>query len=173
MTASWTITDTELGYPAILQTGTSGFPALGTVVQAKDGSTGGQGACRFIALKCFSGQVVGNVVSYNQLTGVTTAVPNTANLGAPLAVAMVANTSGTSNYAWFQVGGAAIIKKAAVKVSPASKLYLSSTAGRLTSASASGKQVLELISNNAATVLSATSTITALIQWPVAQGAAA
>lgn len=171
--ANWVITDDVLGYPAITNTGTAGFPPLGTMVNAKDTSTSGQGACRFIVLKCFSAQVVGNVVTYNQLTGATTAVPNTANLGSPLAVAMAANTSGTSNYGWFQVGGAAVIKKTAVKVNPNVKLYISGTAGRLMSTAASGKQVLECITNNAATVLSATSTITALIQWPVAQGATA
>lgn len=170
---NWVVTDPELGFPAILQTGTAGFPPLGTVVNAKDTSTGGQGGCQFVVLKCFSAQVAGIVVSYNQLTGVTTAVPNTANLGAPLAVAMAANASGTTNFGYFQVGGAAVIKKSAIKVSPASKLYISGTAGRLMSTAASGKQVLEVISNNAATVLSATSTVTALIRFPVAQGATA
>lgn len=173
MTATWVITDPELGYPGITTTSTTGFPPLGTVVGAKDTSTSGQGAGRFVCLKVLSGQVVGNVVTYNPLTGATTLVPNTANLGAPLAVTMIANTSGTSAYQWCQVGGAAIIKKTAVKVSPAVKLYISGTAGRLMPTAASGKQVLECITSNAATVLSATSTITALIQWPVAQGATA
>lgn len=171
--ATWVITTPQLGYPGITTTGTTGYPALGTEVNATDTSTDGQQAGRFIVLKCFSGQVVGNVVSYNVLTGATTAVPNTANLAAPLAVAMAANTTGTTNYGWFQVGGEAVIKKTAVKVSPAVKLYISGTAGRLMSTAASGKQVLELISSNAATVLSATSTITALIKYPFAQGATA
>lgn len=171
--ANWVITDPELGYPGITTIGTTGYPPLGTIVGAKDTATSGQGGCRFILLKCFSGQVAGIVVTYNQLTGVTTAVPNTANLDKPLAVAMVANATGTTNYAWFQVGGAAVIKKTAVKVSPSVPLYISGTAGRLMSTAASGKQVMNMTSNNAATVLSATSTITALMQLPFAQGAVA
>lgn len=173
MAANWVITDPEAGYPGITTIGTTGYPPIGTVVRAKDTSTSGQGGCAFILLKCFSAQVVGNVVTYNQLTGATTAVPSTANLDAPLAVAMVANTSGTTNYGWFQVGGAAIIKKTAVKVSPSVPLYISATAGRLMSTAASGKQVMNMRTNNAATVLSATSTITALMQFPFAQGAVA
>ncbi len=170
---TWIITENTLGYPGITTTSTTGFPALGTIVNAKDTTTNGQGGGKFICLKCFSGQVVGIVVSYNGLTGVTTAVPSTANLGAPLAVAMAANATGTTSYGWFQVGGEAIIKKTAVKVSPAVKLYISATAGRLFPTATSGKQVLDMITSNAATVLSATSTITALMQYPFAQGATA
>lgn len=169
--ATWVITESEIGYPAIGSTATVAGVPLGTVIAAKDTSTSGQGACRFIYLKGVTSTVAGSVVTYNQLTGATTLVPNTANLGSPLAVAMGATTTGL--YGWYQIGGAAVIKKTAVKVSPAVKLYISGTAGRLMSTAASGKQVLELITNNAATVLSATSTITALIQYPVAQGAVA
>ena len=69
---------------------------------------------------------------------------------------MAANTSITTG-SWYQVRGAAVIKKTAVKVSPNVKLYISGTAGRLMPTAASGKQVLDAITVNAATVLSATS----------------
>ncbi len=165
---AYIITDPEIGMPGITSTASVAALPMGTIVQGKD-STYGSG--RFIYLKGVTSTVVGLVVSYNQLTGATTHVPSTANLGVPLAVAMSACTTGL--YGWYQIGGAAVIKKTAVKVSPAVKLYISGTAGRLMSTAASGKQVLELITNNAATVLSATSTITALIQYPFAQGATA
>jgi hypothetical protein len=160
---AYTPTTPELGIQpiaAIPATGTVNHP-LGTVVDAYD-PTYGAG----------KSNVVGAVVAYNQLTGITTLVPNTANLGAPLAVSMTANTSTTTG-SWFQIEGATVIKKTAVKVSPAVKLYISGTAGRLMPTAASGKQVLNVISINAATVLSATSTITAQLAYPFAQGATA
>lgn len=165
---AYTITTPEIGYPGITSTATVAALPLGTIVEGKDPTYGGG---RFIYLKGVTSTVAGSVVSYNQLTGATTLVPNTANLGAPLAVAMGACTTGL--YGWYQVGGAAVIKKTAVKVNPSVKLYISGTAGRLMPTAASGKQILELITVNAATVLSATSTITALIQYPFAQGATA
>ena len=165
---AYTITTPEIGYPGITSTATVAALPLGTIAEGKDPTYGGG---RFIYLKGVTSTVAGSVVSYNQLTGATTLVPNTANLAAPLAVAMGACTTGL--YGWYQVGGAAVIKKTAVKVNPAVKLYISGTAGRLMPTAASGKQILELITVNAATVLSATSTITALIQYPFAQGATA
>ena len=156
------------GIQPIASTSSTANHPYGAVINASDTTYGGG---TFVYLKGVTSTVVGSVVSYNLLTGATTLVPNTANLGAPLAVAMAACTTGL--YGWYQVGGTAVIKKTGVKVNPAVKLYLSGTAGRLMSTAASGKQVLELITSNAATVASATSTVTALIQWPVAQGATA
>lgn len=149
-------------------TGTVNHP-LGTTVDATD-STYGSG--KFVYLYGVASNFVGAVVTYNQLTGLVTLAPNTANIGNPLAVSMTANTSLTTG-TWYQVEGAAVIKKTAVKVSPNVKLYLSGTIGRLMSTAASGKQAIGMVSINAATVLSATSTITAQISWPVAQGAVA
>lgn len=174
MANSYGVTTPLLGIQPIAQTSSTAMHPLGTVVNAQDvlGASGSNyGAGTFIYLKGVTSTVVGSVVSYNAYAGTTTLVPNTANLGAPLAVAMAACTTGL--YGWYQVGGTAVIKKTAVKVNPAVKLYISATAGRLMSTAASGKQVLELITSNAATVASATSTVLALIQWPVAQGATA
>lgn len=169
---AYVITDPVIGYPAIGSTATVAALPMGTVVQAKaTGTDTTPGSGRFIYLKGVTATVTGIIVTYNQLTGATTLVPSTANLGSPLAVAMGAVTTGL--YGWYQIGGSAVIKKTAVKVSPGVKLYISGTTGRLMSTAASGKQVLELVTINAATVLSATSTITALIQYPVAQGATA
>jgi len=159
------------GIQPIAATSSTASHPYGFTVAAYDPATAGYGAGTFIYLKGVTSTVVGSVVSYNLITGATTLVPSTANLGAPLAVAMAACTTGL--YGWYQVGGTAVIKKTAVKVNPAVKLYISGTTGRLMSTAASGKQVLELITSNAATVVSATSTVTALIQWPVAQGATA
>jgi hypothetical protein len=142
---------------------------LGFTVDAYD-PTYGSGT--FVYLAGVASTVVGSVVSYNQLTGVTALVPNTANLGRPLAVAMSANIVATT-WGWYQVRGAAVIKKSAINVAPSVKLYISATTGRLMPTAASGKQVLNAITVNAASVASATSTITAQINFPFAQGATA
>jgi hypothetical protein len=96
-------------------------------------------------------------------------VPNTANQDKPLAVSMNANTSITTG-SWYQVSGAAVIKKTAVKVSPGVPLFLSTTAGRVKAVASAGLQVLNCVTINAATVASAVSTITAQVQFPFAQG---
>jgi hypothetical protein len=78
-----------------------------------------------------------------------------------------------ANYGWYQIAGASVIKKTAVKVSPNVPVYQSATIGRMMSTAASGKELMNARSVNAATVLSATSTITVLTQRPFLQGAVA
>ncbi len=120
---AYTPSTPELGIQPIAQsaaTGTANHP-LGTIVDAYDPT---YGAGKFIYLYGVASNVVGLVVTYNILTGITTAVPNTANIGNPLAVSMAANTSITTG-SWYQIQGAAVIKKTAVKVSPNVKLYIS------------------------------------------------
>lgn len=159
-------TTTQLGIQPIATTSTTQNHPLGTIVRATD-STYGEG--EFVYLKGITSTVVGSLVSYNQVTGVTTLSPTSAaNNAFPLAVAMSANVD--SQYGWYQIGGAAVIKKTAVKINPSVKLYLSGTAGRVMSTSSSGRTVLGAISANAATVASATSTVVVEIDRPHAQG---
>ncbi len=160
-----------LGIQPINQTSNAAAPnhPLGTIVDAYDPTLG---AGKFIYLYGVAANFVGALVTYNQLTGLTTLAPNTGNLDKPVAVSMSANT-GTTSGSWYQIQGAAVIKKTAVKVSPSVPLYLSGTTGRVMSTAASGKQLLNMTSINAATVLSATSTITAQMNYPFAQGAIA
>ena len=168
--ANWVPVNPEAGIQPITfvpTTGTVNHP-LGTRVRAYDSTTSGQGECEFIYLYGVGSNIVGAVVSWNPLTGITTLLANTSDLALPLAVSMTANTSTTTG-SWYQVYGAAVIKKTAVKVSPGVKLYISGTTGRVMSTVATSKQVLRMISANAATVASATSTITALIVYPEAQ----
>lgn len=163
---AYTPSTPEAGIQPIAVSSTTQNHPLGFEVKAYD-PTFGSGS--FIYLAGVSSTVVGSVVTYNQLTGATTLVPSTSNLNKPLAVAMSANNASTS-WGWYQTEGAAVIKKTAVKVSPGVVLYISGTAGRLMSTVATSKLVLNCISVNAATVASATSTITAQIAWPAAQG---
>lgn len=146
-------------------TGTINHP-LGTIVDAFDPTFG---AGKFIYLYGVASNTVGSLVTYNQLTGLTTLSPTTGNKAQPVAVSMNANTSTTTG-SWYQVGGAALIKKTAVKISPAVPVFLSATAGRVKAVASAGLQILNAVSINAATVASATSTITVQIEYPFIQG---
>jgi hypothetical protein len=165
---AWYPTENRLGLQPIEQTSTVQNHTLGTIVRAIDATYGGG---EFIYLKGAANTVVGMAVVYDPVNATTTLTPNTANLDQPVAVAMSANV--LANYGWYQIAGASVIKKTAVKVSPNVPVYQSATIGRMMSTAASGKELMNARSVNAATVLSATSTITVLTQRPFLQGAVA
>lgn len=138
---------------------------VGTVVRGVDTASSKTGGGEFIYLPGVASNIVGALVSYNPLGNTTTLSPTTASSGLPVAVSMAANTA-TTSYSWYQIAGVATIKKTATKVSPASKVAVSATAGRILGGSTAGKQLCNAISVNAATVASATSTVQVLIQRP-------
>jgi hypothetical protein len=143
----------------------------GEIIRAFDPTLGGG---EFIYLVGVAGTVVGSLVTYDPVNKNTTLSSTTATgVGAsgnqPLAVAMSANVSGY--YGWYQIAGAAVIKKGAVLVLANVPLYLSGvTAGRVTSLLNSGREILNCRTVNAASVASAVSTITAVLQRPFSQG---
>lgn len=191
MAASWVFREPTLGQTPITAVGTptgtsvnTSTVAAGTLMTtppAAGRSTPGRlgaiakayhptfGEGEFIYLKGVAGTAVGSLVTYNPLVPSTTLAPNTANLDQPVAVAMSA-VSTTANFGWFQIEGVATILKTAVKVNPGVSMFLSATAGRVMPTIASGKQIMDAISVNIATVASATSTIAVLIQRSFAQG---
>lgn len=140
--------------------------AVGMIVKGIDPTYGGG---EFALLLGVGSNTVGSLVTYNQLSGVTTLCPSTANLAQPVAVSMAANTS-TTKWSWYQIDGVAVIKKTAVKISPNVAIWISGTAGRIFATATTGKQILGARSNNATTIASATSTVTVLINRPHAQG---
>lgn len=157
------ITTPQMGYPQIGTGAVSTVPnacPVGTVCLANDSTYGGG---EFIFLPTVSGQVVGSLVYYNTTAPSTTLAPNTADLAAPVAVAMDAYVAG---YAWFQIGGAAVIKKTATKGLPNNAIFLSATAGRIVTSSASGKAILGARTNNTTTVTTTTSTLVVTIDRP-------
>ena len=162
---AYTPSTPELGLQPIAASSTTQNHPLGYQIAAYD-PTYGSGS--FIYLEGVANTLVGSLVTYDQDNKTTTLAPSTAHLGQPLAVAMAANVA--LGFGWYQVGGAAVIKKTAVKVNPGVQLFLSGTAGRVMPTVATGKEVLNVISVNAATVASATSTIIANLQFPFAQG---
>lgn len=154
----------------LYQTGQStsfyaGQHKLGEIVRAIDPTYGGG---EFIYLYGVANTVTGSLVQYDPVNGTTTLSPNTGSLGAPLAVAMSACVSGY--YGWYQVAGAAVIKKTASTFTAGAKMWLSATAGRVTPTTQNGKGVWNAISVNAAT--STASTVTATIQRPFAEAVA-
>jgi hypothetical protein len=143
--------------------------SLGTIIRGEDPTLGGG---EFIYLAGVASTVVGSLVVYNPVAGTTTLAPNTAGLDEPVAVAMGACTAHC--YGWYQIAGvAAISRVTGGKTSPTVKIYLSSTAGSITSTAATGKSIFNAITANTATVASAATTINVLIQRPFANPAAA
>lgn len=142
--------------------------APGMVITGIDPTYGGG---EFILLAGVTSTVVGSLVTYNSSTFATTLTPNTgANLSAPVAVAMSANAASTT-WGWYQIGGAAVIKKPAVKALPTNAIFLSTTAGRVRTSAYSGRQVLGAKTVNSTTVTTTTSTVTVMIDRPHLQGA--
>lgn len=168
--ATWTISNNRLGLPGITNLSTTALVPLGTIVSATDGDTAGQGAGEFIYLLGVVNTVAGSVVTYNATTFQTSIALGTANQGGALAVAMGANVAGS--YGWYQIGGAASVKKTAVIVSAAKKVYLVSSTvtgnGRISAASVTGKQIIGARSANLTAIASATSTVMVMLDRLVA-----
>lgn len=160
------ISGTDLGVTSPASGTITTTHPLGTIVRARDGTFGGG---EFIYLQGCVGTVVGMMVWYNPLTGVTTLTPNTANMNRPVAVAMsVCNL--TTLYGWYQIEGAATILKTAVAVVPDSAIWQSATIGRFFVTATTGKQIVNARTVSAATVASGTSSVVVLINRPHMQG---
>lgn len=156
------------GCQPIANTETTQKHPLGTIVRATD-PTYGEG--EFIYLLGVASTIVGSVVSYAATTYQTTlAVETAGGTGGPLAVAMSANVA--SQYGWYQISGMAVVKKITVAVSPGVAIYLTATAGRVTSTLSTGDQVVGARSANLATVVTTTSTVVVNINRPHLQDSA-
>lgn len=165
---AYKITNPQMGLPAIgeVQTTVPSACPVGTICTAADPTYGGG---EFIFLPTNASQVVGSLVYYNTTAPSTTLTPNTADLAASVAVAMDAYSAG---YAWFQIAGAAVVKKTASKGLPNNAIFLSATSGRVVTSSASGKAILGARTNNTTTVTTTTSTLVVTINRPHLMGIA-
>ena len=162
---AYVFSDVTIGLQAITDHDTTQNHRLGMLTRAEDPTYGGG---EFIYLLGVASTVVGDVVTYNATTHQTTRLANTANLAAPVAVAMSANVA--SEYGWYQIGGLAVVKKTAVTWEPQKAAFISGTTGRVMDTTASGKQILGAKSANLTTVTSTTSTIVLQISRPHCQG---
>jgi hypothetical protein len=98
---AYKITEPRIGVPGITSITSVASAGLinstdvlvGTIVRADDPTYGGG---EFVYLCGVGSLTVGNLVTYNQLTGLTTLSPTTGNKAQPVAVSMAANTSITT-----------------------------------------------------------------------------
>lgn len=156
-------TESRIGVLGFANVDTATAVPFGTIIRGQD-SASGKGGGEFAYVPGATGVAIGSVVSYNpaNLSGTALSNSGTLNQARPVGIAMAAVNT-VSKFGWAQVRGVAVVLKAAVKVNPGVKLYLSATSGRVTSVAASGKQLVNMLSANTATVASATSTINVLI----------
>jgi len=147
------------------------FPGAtyGVEIDGFDPSLGGG---RFIFLKGVASLAVGDVVSYNGVTGATTRWAGTANTGIPLAVAI--STPSSTQGGWFQISGNALVNCSGT-VAAGDSAFFSATA-TVKTAAAAGKQVLGAVAGtaNGATVGNVVATSTQAVYSlgrPFCQGA--
>lgn len=174
---AYVLTDHRVGFLQIALTDAGFTPAnataaiptppttLGQVVRAVD-PVYGEG--EFILLLGVVGTVVGTMVTWNATTYQTALSPNTAGLGAPVAVAMAAITAGL--FGWYQIGGLAVVTKTATQVTAMVPVYQSATAGQIMPTASTGRQVLGAQSANLATVTTTTGTLIVRLDRPHLQG---
>lgn len=175
---AYTITDHVIGPLPIGQIDTGFTPGnassaiptppltLGMIVRAFD-PTYGMG--EFILLAGVANTAVGTVVTYDGTT-YATSIPTASAVnksGMPLAVAMSANTS-SSQYAWYQIQGTAVVKKTTVKFTSKQAIGFISTG--VIGKNASGVQILNARTANSTSVASATTTIAVVIDRPLMMG---
>lgn len=166
--ATWITTENQLGLQPIATLSTTQNHPLGKVVRAMDQDTNGQGSGEFIYLLGVANTVAGSAVTYNTTTYQSAIAIGTANQGGAVAVAVGANVA--ASYGWYQIGGSTLVKKTAVIVSAAKKVYLVSSTvtgnGRISAASVTGKQILGARSANLTAIASATSTVMVMLDRP-------
>jgi hypothetical protein len=176
---AYTITENRIGLPPIGSVSLSGAITnsqvgqsvlngkaipLGTIVRADDPTQGGG---EFIYLEGVASTLVGSLVSWDPIKATTALSPNALKPRFPFAVATAATTA--KCYGWYQIAGAAKISKVTgVVIKPGVPIYLTSTTGSITGATASGK-VVEGAITVGATANSAATTVNVLINRPHGQ----
>lgn len=139
---AWKVTTPKVGYPNVQATDTvQAFP-LGTIITAVDPE---YGEAEFMYLKGVANTVVGDIVIYDLFAKTTTRCPATGGIG-PIAVAMSANVA--SQYGWYQISGAAVIRANAA-ISAGAVLYMAAT-GAVDDAVVAGEDLKSAISLTAA-----------------------
>lgn len=133
---AYAIQNPRIGAQAIDETSTTANHALGDIVSAKDPV---YGAGEFVYLKGIASTVVGSLVDYDVYLGTTALSPATTGVG-PVAVAMSANVA--SQYGWYQIAGAAVVKAPNAMTVGADVFMLAATPGSVDDAAVAGEQIL-------------------------------
>jgi len=129
---AYSLTDSLVGAQAIATTSTVQAHNIGKRVKAYD-PTYGEG--EFIYLKGVASTVVGDAVIYD--TDAPSTVRAVAGSRGPVAIAMSINVA--SQYGWYQIAGAAVVK--AGTVAAAGLCYVTATAGTLNDAVVAGDKI--------------------------------
>lgn len=129
---AYSLTFPYIGAQDIATTSTTQTCPIGTRVHAYD-PTYGEG--EFIYLKGVASTVVGDMVIYDTYANTTKRA--VAGDRGPVAVAMSANVA--SQYGWYQISGAAVVKAGTVLA--AGNVYLTATAGTIDDAVVAGDKV--------------------------------
>ena len=160
------IANTDSG--VTMANGTSAIPTppavLGQVERAFDPT---YGAGEFILLVGVASTAIGSLVTYDGTTYQTTLAAVTSNQARPVAVAMSANTAGL--FGWYQIEGTAVVSKSTSSNFAATVALGIKSVGKV-GATSSGKEILGARTANAATVASATTTVTVVMNRPHLQG---
>lgn len=125
-----------IGFQPIAETSTTQNHPLGMLVQAID-PTYGEG--EFIYLKGVASTAIGSLVDYDQYLATTTLAPATGGKGS-VAVSMSANVA--SQYGWYQICGAAVVKAPNAMTVNAEVFMLAATPGSVDDAAVNGEQIL-------------------------------
>lgn len=132
-TRTWNILDGHAGFQPITETSTTQQHALGTVVEAKHVT---YGVGRFMYAKGVASTIVGDLCMIDTYAGTTTRV--VAATRGTVGVAMSINVA--SQYGWYQIEGAAVIK--AGTVAAQGQVFGTATAGTVDDAVTAGSWVL-------------------------------
>jgi hypothetical protein len=160
------IANTDSG--VTMANGTSAIPTppavLGQVERAFDPT---YGAGEFILLVGVASTAIGSLVTYDGTTYQTILAAVTSNQARPVAVAMSACTAGL--FGWYQIEGTAVVSKSTSSNFAATVALGIKSVGKV-GATSSGKEILGARTANTATVASATTTVTVVMNRPHLQG---
>lgn len=160
-TATWKITEPQLGMQAIDTLDTTQNHGLGKMVRATH-STNGEGTFMYAQFPASTAFAAGILLQWDKnYLVVTVPVGSSSKLTGVAVGTIVAPVSSNAaiQYGWVQVVGQVPVLKTAVTVSPQSPIYISNTAGRLKVLVSAGMTILGARTANTATITSTTSTV--------------
>lgn len=131
----WKIITPLIGAQPISSVSTTQNHPLGTIVQARDDGSNGNGQGEFIYVKGVSSGARGAWVGINADDGSTTLA--TANGIYPLIGIMMADLDASTDYGWCQISGKAV-GKALTAFADNGDVYLTATAGSVDDADVAG-----------------------------------
>ena len=160
---AWFSEEARAGLQAVATTDTTKNHALGTIIRAKESSSGYVG--EFIYLLGVANTAVGSLVNYNPSTFQTALAPVGTNKPEPIAVAMSANVA--SQYGWYQISGVATVKKTSA-ISMAAGVAVGVKTIGLPASTGTGKEIQGALT--AAIACSAKATCLIMLNRPHMQG---